>query len=133
VFEKDVRHATIRARHIVVRGDVSDVEPRSDLGVEIHDDLRDSLVSLGYRTGEIQDLNRQRVEMQASEKELSELEVRVGAGARSFARDYPQVNLQLGSILIPNQRELKVDLRSFYDALGERGNVDPEKPFRSSI
>ena len=56
VIEKSVRHARIRARQIVIGGDVRDTELHSDLGVEIRGDLSESIVSLGYRSGEIQDL-----------------------------------------------------------------------------
>lgn len=127
MIEKSIRHARVRARHIVIRGDVTGGELQSDLGVEIQGDLRDSTVGLGYRTGEIQNLKRQRIEMQAADKELAGLDVRVGAGARKFIRDYPQVDLRLGSILTPSPRELKVDLKAFYDALGGQVQEDTGK------
>ena len=130
VIEKSVRHARIRARHIVIRGDVRDTELHSDLGVEIRGDLSESMVSLGDRSGEIQDLKRQRLEMLASDKELAELDVRVSAGARKFIRDYPQVDLRLGSILTPGPRELNVDLTAFYDALADRRQADAQKPLQ---
>ncbi len=120
VVEKAVQHARIRARHIVVQGDVANSELHSDMGVEVRGDLRETVVSLGYRSGEITDLKRQRAAMQTIDKELSALEVKVGAGARKFIRDYPQVDLRLGSILIPGPGELKVDLNAFYNALGDR-------------
>lgn len=120
VFEKSIRHARIRARHVVVLGDALDAEVHSDLGVEVRGRLTDSTVSLGYRTGEIQELKRLRVEFQSVHQALNEIEVRQGSAGRKFVRDYPQVDLRIGDILNPTQRELKVDLSSFYKALGDR-------------
>ena len=127
VFEKSVRHATIRARHIVVLGDVLDTEAHSDLGMEVRGQLADSSVSLGYRTAEIQTLKHLRVEFQSAHKELNEIEVRHGSAARKFVRDYHQVDLRLGDILNPTGRELKVDLSSFYKALGDRTPEETDK------
>ena len=127
VFEKGVRHARIRARHVVVFGDMLDAEVDSDLGVEVRGRLTDSRVSLGYRTGEIQELKRLRVEFQSVHQELNEIEVRLGSAARKFVRDYHQVGLRLGNILTLTQRELKVDLSPFYKALGDRTPEETDK------
>ena len=68
----------MKARHIVILGDVLDSEFHSDLGVEVRGGLVDSSVSIGYRTGEIQTLKHLRVDFQSVHQELSEIEVRLG-------------------------------------------------------
>lgn len=127
VLEKNVQHAKVRARHIVILGDVLDSEVHSDLGVEVRGGLTDSSVSLGYRSGEIQTLKRLRVDFKAVHQELSEIEVRLGSAGRHFVRDYHQVDLKLGNILVPTQRELKIDLTPFYKALGKRSPEETDK------
>lgn len=127
VLEKGLQHARIRARHIVVLGDVLETEAHSDLGMEVRGGLTDSNVSLGYRSGEIQTLKRLRVEFQNVHQELSEVEVRLTSAARKFVRDYPQVDLRLGGILTPTRRDLQVDLTPFYKALGERSPEETDR------
>jgi hypothetical protein len=82
---------------------------------------------LGYRTGEIQTLKRLRVDSQSAYKELSEIEVRLASAGRKFVRDYHQVDLTLGNILTPTTKGLKVDLSSFYKALGDRSPQETDK------
>ena len=127
VLEKNIQHARIRARHIVVLGDVLEAEVHSDLGMEVQGRLTDSTVSLGYRTGEIHTVKRLREEFQSVHREMTEIEVRLRSAARKFVRDYHQVDLKLGNILKPTQRELKVDLAPFYKALGDRTPEQTDK------
>ena len=127
VLEKNIQHAKIRARHIVVLGDVMSVEVHSDLGMEVRGRLEDSNVSLGYRSGEIPTLRLLRVEFQSVHQELQEIEVRLGSAARKFVRDYHQVDLKLGNILTPTHRELQVNLEPFYTALEERSDEETDK------
>jgi hypothetical protein len=127
VLEKNIQNATVKARHIVILGDVLDSEVHSDLGVEVRGGLVGSSVSLGCRTGEIQTLKCHRVDFKSVHQELSEIEVRLGSAGRHFVRDYHQVNLKLGNILIPTQRELKIDLAPFYKALGTRTPAEIDK------
>jgi hypothetical protein len=127
VLERNVAHAMVRARHIVILGNVLESEVHSDLGVDIRGGLTNTNTSLGYRTGEIHTLKHLRVEFQSAFKELSEIEVRLGAAARKFVRDYHQVDLKLGNILNPTPKGLEIDLSSFYKALGERTPVETDK------
>lgn len=127
VLEKDVQHAMVRARHVVVFGNICDTEIHSDLGVEVRGSLSDSHASLGYRTGDIQTLKRLRVDSQSVHQELSELEVRLASAGRKFVRDYHQVDLTLGNILTPTSKGLEVDLSSFYKALGDRSPQETDK------
>lgn len=127
VLEQSVKNAFLRARHIVVLGDVMASEAHSDLGMEVRGGLADTAVSLGYRSGEIHTLRRLRVDFQSVHKELGEIEVRLGSAARKFVRDYHQVDLRLGNILNPTERGLVVDLKPFYKALGERTPEETDK------
>ncbi|MEE2752696.1 MAG: hypothetical protein VX910_01845 [Candidatus Latescibacterota bacterium] len=127
VFQQDVQHAMVRARHVVVFGNICDTEIHSDLGIDVRGALSDSDASMGYRTGEIKTLKRLRVDSQSAQKELSELEVRLASAGRKFVRDYHQVDLTLGKILVPTSKGLEVDLSSFYKALGDRSPQETDK------
>jgi len=126
VVENSVSHAKVSARHMVIKGDVSDSVLRSELGGEVQGSLSDTQVTLGCRTGEIQTLRQCRVETQRIQRDMDELKVKIGLGGRRFVRDYPEVDLQLGEILVPLRKELRVDLRSFDEAIEgqEVANVD---------
>ena len=113
-IEQGAAFASIKAHHIIVKGDVDGCSLVSDTGIEIHGDLSDSQASVGNRTYEIKLLNQVRVERKQIELKLDELRIRTGSAARKFLRDYPQVDLKMGNILVPLRRELKVDLKQFY-------------------
>ena len=119
-LEREVTCARVRGRRIVIQGDVEQSNLQSDLDVEVHGNLSDTQVSLGNRSGDIQDLRRLRGEHQKVERQMDELKIRIGSSSRRFVRDYGQVKLQLGSIFVPKPRELVIDLSSFYTAVGDR-------------
>ncbi len=123
VMESPVVDANITARRIVVHGDVAQSKMQVDLGAEVSGDLMETEVSLGNRTRDIHTLRHLRLEQKNSERNLDELKVRIGLTGRRFVRDYPQVELKMGYILVPTGRELRVDLKSFYKAVSDR---DPE-------
>ena len=75
VLEQNIQYAKIRARHIVVLGDVANTDAESGLDMEVRSGLTESSGSLGYRTGEIQTLKRLRVEFQSAHQALDEIEV----------------------------------------------------------
>ncbi|MDA0747390.1 MAG: hypothetical protein O2954_12785, partial [bacterium] len=118
--DKSVTHAKIRARRVIIRGDVSHSVVHSDEGVEIRGNLSETSLTVGNRTTDLQTLRQLRVEYHRFDQQLDELKVRIGLGSRRFVRDYPQVDLQMGHILMPMPRELRVDLRPFYQAVKER-------------
>jgi len=127
VAECSVAGAKISARHAVVKEDVAHSTIRSELGAEVGGDLSETLVTLGQRSGEIQTLRQYRVDAQRIKQALDELKIRIGLAARRFVRDYPEVELQLGGILTPTRRELRVDLRPFYQAVENQSPENVER------
>lgn len=116
-FEQSVAGAKIRGYSIVVMGDVSVCQLQSDTHIEIHGNFSSGEVALGARTEDIRRLNTLRIEENAAESHLRELKVQTSLAARKFIRDYPQVELKMGNILVPQRRELRVDLQQFYNAV----------------
>jgi hypothetical protein len=119
-IEKSVEHAKIKAKELVIWGNAVGWKAQVDRGVEVQGNVSESEISLGNRTLELGQLRRVRADNKKLETQLKELDVRIGLGGRRFLRDYPQVNLQMGSILVPEKKELKVDLQSFYNAVKDR-------------
>jgi hypothetical protein len=119
-IEKSVEYAKIQARELIIWGDVIGGKVQVDRGVEIQGEVSESEFSMGNPTAELAQLRHVRTDLKKLETQLKELDVRIGLGGRRFLRDYPQVNLQMGSILVPDKKELKVDLQSFYQAVKGR-------------
>jgi len=69
-------------------------------------------------------LNQKRLEARSFDQKISELTIQTGPAVRKFVRDYPQVDLKMGNILVPLKRELRVRLDQFYSAVG---NVEGSK------
>lgn len=116
-IEQSAKGGKIHARSIVVLGDVDACQFQADMNIEVHGDFTSGQVALGSRAGDIKRLNQLRMEERAVESKLNELKVQTSSAARKFIRDYPQVDLRMGNILVPQKRELRVDLRQFYNAV----------------
>ena len=117
LFEQSIVGAKIRGYSIVVMGDVSVCQLQSDTHIEIHGNFSSGEVALGARAEDIKQLNTLRMEEHTAENHLRELKVQTSLTARKFIRDYPQVELKMGNILVPQRRELRVDLQQFYNAV----------------
>lgn len=127
VLEEAAAFATIQAREIHAKSDVHDSSITLDLGAEVRGSLSNTSVSLGNRSTDILTARQLRQEELRLEQQLGELVVRTSSAARRFLRDYPQVDLKLGNVLIPTQRELKVDLGPFYQAVGGRSPAEIDR------
>jgi len=122
--EQSVTGAKIIANNVVVSGDVVDSQIQAEGYLEVHGNLTNSQVYVGSRNGQIKKLNQRRMEVRTVEQKISELTVQTSSAGRKFVRDYPQVDLKMGNILVPLKRELRVRLNQFYSAVGE---TTPEK------
>ena len=127
VLEEAAAFATIQAREILAKSDVHDSSLTLDLGAEVQGNLSNTSVSLGNRSADLLAARQLRQEELSMEQQLGELMVRTSSAARRFLRDYPQVDLKLGNVLVPTQRELKVDLGPFYQAVGGRSPAEIDR------
>jgi len=116
--DQSVTGAKLLGRNIVIAGDVTDCQILAEGHVEIHGNLSGSQLNVGSRAGLIRALNHKRMEVRSVEQKISELTVQTSSAARKFVRDYPQVDLKMGNILVPLKRELQVKLQQFYTAVG---------------
>ncbi|MDP6037248.1 MAG: hypothetical protein QGG64_01740, partial [Candidatus Latescibacteria bacterium] len=94
--------------------------------VEVHGNLSETEISIGSRAAEIKRMNHMRLEQKTAAQKVGELQVQISSMARRFIRDYPQVDLKMGNILMPGSRELRVDLMQFYSAM-DTGDVAKTK------
>ncbi|MDP6777285.1 MAG: hypothetical protein QGI83_11030 [Candidatus Latescibacteria bacterium] len=127
VLEGAAAFTTIQAREILAKSDIHDSSITLDLGAEVGGDLSNTSVSIGNRSADILTARQHRQEELRKEQALGELMVRISSAARRFLRDYPQVDLRLGNVLVPTQRELKVDLGTFYQAVAGRSPEEVER------
>jgi len=110
----------IRARRIGIGRDVVGGRLTSDLDVEVGGDLSDAEASIGNRAQDLSRLLTLKAEYDRLETQMDEMRVKVGSTSRRFVRDYPQVDLAMGGIIVPHKREVRVDLASFYKAVADR-------------
>ena len=110
--------AKITARNVVISGDVTDCQILAEGYVEIHGNLTNTQIQVGSQAGLIKLMNHKRLEVRSADQKISELTVQTSSAARKFVRDYPQVDLKMGNILVPLKRELRVRLQQFYSAVG---------------
>lgn len=124
--EQSATGAKITACNVVIAGDTSGCQILAEGYLELHGNLSSSQINLGSRTGAIKALNHKRLEAKTVDQKISELTVQTSSAARKFVRDYPQVDLKMGNILVPLKRELRVRLQQFYNAVGttETDKVD---------
>lgn len=116
--EESVAGAKITARNIVVSGDLVDSQIQAEGYLEVHGNVTNSQIHVGSHAGSIRLMNHKRMEARSVEQKISELTVQTSSAARKFVRDYPQVDLKMGNILVPLKRELRVKLAQFYAAVG---------------
>lgn len=116
--DQSVTGAKITARNVVVEGDVTDCQIVAEGYVEIHGNLLNTQIQVGSQAGLIRAMNYKRVEARSANQKILELTVQTSSAARKFVRDYPQVDLKMGNILVPLKRELRVKLQQFYSAVG---------------
>ena len=122
-----VDEARLRGRRIRIGGDVANGRIAADLNVEIHGSIEASEVSLGNRTADLARLSELRADYERLETRLGEFRVKVGAGGRRFVRDYPQVDLATGGVIVQTKREILVDLSPFYKAVAGRTPDEVDK------
>ncbi len=127
LVDHSVTGAKILGRNIVIAGDVTDCQIQAEGHVEIHGQLLRSQLNVGSRAGLIRALNHKRLEVKSIEQKISELTVQTSSAARKFVRDYPQVDLKMGNILVPLKRDLRVKLQQFYTAVGTDDSAKIDK------
>ncbi len=115
--------ARISGRNVVIMGNADACQIQADNDIEIHGNFTNGQVVLGSRSGDIRRVNQLRIEERLADLRVNELKVQTSLAARKFIRDYPQVDLRMGNILVPQRRDLRVDLRQFYNAV-ETADVD---------
>lgn len=123
-IENSTTSAKVTARNITIRGDVEGCQLSAQEDVEVHGSLTDTEIVVGTHTGNIRRLNQLRLEQNAVDVKIKEIGVQVSSAGRKFIRDYPQVELKMGNILVPGTRELRVNLQQFYSAID---SADVEK------
>lgn len=116
-IEQSVTCARITARSITIEGDVEACNLQVDNSVEIHGNLSETEISIGSRSADIRRMNRMFSDQRTEVQKVSALQVQISSMARRFIRDYPEVNLKMGNILVPGSRELRVNLEQFYSAI----------------
>ncbi len=120
VLQGSASFAKIRGHNIVAQGDVGDSKIFSDSDVEVGGNLSNTDVYVGSRSREIGLLGKVREEVRRIQSQIDESKVRSRSKARSFVRDYQQLDLRLGDILVQTKQGLSIDLNPFYRTLSAR-------------
>ncbi len=110
----------IQGRTICVVGDVAGGQLEADFDIEVGGGLIDTEASIGNRRADLSRLAHLKADYDKLEKRLTEAKVKVHAASHRFANDYPQVDLAMGGIIVPMEREVRIDLAPFYEAVADR-------------